>query len=216
MKILIISLNREYPISDYLDTFETYKNFKNVELKKLIVGMDYCGNELNEVHKIEEVIPIFQKFRDEGLMITIHSGESPNYQHFDFSLFKPDRISHTYFYNDEEYLSVMKNKIPIEVCPTGSYCVKELETYHDITFKKYFKQNIKLENGDEFVYDLYSINTDDTMLFNSDLTQEYFEVASHFKLKQEEIKNIIVKSVDFIFEKDENFKQQLRDKLRNF
>jgi adenosine deaminase len=41
---LIISLNRELPISDYLDTFETYKNFPDENLKKLVVGVDYCGN----------------------------------------------------------------------------------------------------------------------------------------------------------------------------
>lgn len=213
---LIISLNREYPISDYLETFDVYKNFKDKNLKKLIVGMDYCGNELSEIHKIKDVVPIFQKFRNEGLKITIHSGESPNYQHFDFSLFKPDRISHTYYYNDEEYHEVMKNKIPIEICPTGSYCVKELNSFHDITFKKYHNQTVKLDNGEDYLYDLYCINTDDTMLFNSDIMQEYFEVASNFKMTKEQLKNMILKTIDFIFETDEDFKQSIRDKLRNY
>ena len=110
----------------------------------------------------------------------------------------------------------MKNKIPIEICPTGSYCVKELNTFHDITFKKYFNKTIKLENNEEFVYDLFCINTDDTMLFNSDLLQEYYEVASHFKMAKQDVKNMLMRTIDFIFEKDENFKQQLRDKLKNY
>jgi len=213
---LIMSLNREYPIADYLETFETYKNYKNENLKKLIVGIDYCGNEQKELHKIADVIPIFQKFRDEGLMVTIHSGESENYQHFDFKAFRPDRISHTYFYTDEEYLDVMKNKIPIEICPTGSYCVKELNSYFDITFNKYHNKKIQMENGVEYNYDLYCINTDDTMLFNSDLLQEYFEVASHFHLTKQDIKEMLLRSTDFIFEKDEDFRQQLRNKLKNY
>lgn len=214
---LIIALNREYPIADYFEAFEALKQIENqLELKRLVVGVDYCGNELKELHKIADVVPVFQMFRDAGLMVTVHSGESENYQHFDFGMFKPDRISHTYFYTDEEYLNVMRNKIPIEICPTGSYCVKELDTYHDITFKKYFNQKVLLENGEEYLYDLYCLNTDDTMLFNSDLSQEYFEVASHFKLSKQDVKNMILRSIDFIFEKDENFRQQLRDKLKNY
>ncbi len=213
---LIIALNRELPIADYLEAFAVYSDFEDQSLKRLIVGIDYCGNELNELHKLADVVPIFQLFRDAGLMVTVHSGESENYQHFDFKMFKPDRISHTYFYTDEEYLSVMRNKIPIEICPTGSYCVKELSTYHDITFKKYFNKKVLLENGEEYLYDLYCVNTDDTMLFNSDLMQEYFEVASHFKLSKRDVKDMLMRSINFIFDKDENFRQQLRDKLRNY
>ena len=67
---LIISLNREYPLSDYLENLEIFKNLKNKNLKKLIVGIDYCGNESNEKHLLADVIPIFQNFRDLGLKIT--------------------------------------------------------------------------------------------------------------------------------------------------
>jgi adenosine deaminase len=185
-------------------------------LKKLIVGLDYCGNEQNELHKISDVIPILQKFREEGLMITIHSGESENYQKFDFKLFRPDRISHTYFYKEEEYLEVMKNKIPIEVCPTGSYCVKELNSFNEITLNKYLNKMVMLDSGENYNYNLFCINTDDTMLFNSDLMQEYFEVASNFKMSKKDIKEIILRTIDFIFEKDENFREQLRNNMKNY
>ena len=87
---LIIALDREKSLEDYEETYQLYKSYKNENLKKLIVGIDYCGNEINEKHKYSEVIPCFQKFRDEGLKITIHMGENPNYQIFPFNDFVPD------------------------------------------------------------------------------------------------------------------------------
>lgn len=216
---LIISLNREYSQEDYLDTFEVYKNFEDSELKKLIVGIDYCGNEQMEKHKLFDIYPIFKKFRDEGLKITVHSGESPNYQKFDFEAFRPDRISHTYYYKDSEYEEVMKRKIPIEICPTSSYCVKELNEFKEITFSKYYKKIVEInenENKTKYEYDLYCINTDDTMLFNSDLMQEYYEVAVNFEMKEKEVKEMILRTIGFIFEENEEFREKLRMKLKNF
>lgn len=220
---LIISLNRELPIEDYLDTLEIYKNFPDDSgmLKPLIVGIDYSGYEANEKHKYADVIPIFQKFRDLGLGVTIHMGEIKNYQILDYSQFKPDRISHTYFFQDHEYYEIMKNKIPIEVCPSGSYSVKNLTSYKEINLKNYYKKSIKNENSqenseDNFIYDLYCINTDDTMLFITDLSQEYFEAAVNFGMSGEEMKQMVLRAVDFIFEKNEEFRNNLKNKIKAF
>jgi adenosine deaminase len=212
---LIISLIREYSLEDYLNTLEVYKNFNDEKLKPLIVGIDYAGNENKELHKYDEVIPIFQQFRELGLSVTIHMGEIKNYQKLDLKKFRPDRVSHTYYYNNSDKLEIMRNKIPIECCPTGSFCEEELTSYKDITFKHYYKTKIQDDN-DEFVYDLYTIITDDTMLFGTDISQEYFEVVQNFHLTKEDLKDLISRSIDFIFEKDEQFRDKLRNKIKSF
>lgn len=212
---LIISLNRELPIEDYLDTYDLYVKFNDEKLKPLIVGIDYSGDETREAHKYNTITPILQKFRELGLKITIHMGEITNYQVMDFSKFKPDRISHTYFFKQEDREEIMRNKIPIEVCPTGGYCEKECTSYEQITFKDYYKQKVKI-NGQDYEYNLFCFGSDDVMLFTTDMTNEYFELVQAFNLTGEELKTLISNSIDHIFEQDESFKKALKEKINNY
>jgi adenosine deaminase len=204
---LIISLNRESSIDDYMDTYNTYVNFNDSELKKLVVGVDLCGFEGNDKNDLGEVFKVLNKFRDLGLGITIHSGEVENYKSIDFNVFRPDRISHTYYYSEEDFAQVRALNIPVEVCPTSSYFIKRLSKFEDIPFKNYHNQED---------YNLFCINTDDTMLIQSDLSQEYYEIASNFKMTVEDLKNMLLRSIDFIFEKDEEVRERLREKIRSF
>ena len=213
---LIISLNRCLPISDYVETLEIFKNFRDEKLRPLIVGIDYSGFEEEELHKYEDVIPIFNQFKELGLKVTLHMGESRIYQPLDFSTFKPERVSHTYFFKENECEEIMKNKIPIEICPTGSYNIKNLYSYMDIPFNNYHKKKIVGKDGEEFEYNLFCINTDDTMLFNTDLSQEYFEVALNFDIRKEELKQIVFNTIDFIFESNEDFRNNLKNKVEIF
>jgi hypothetical protein len=54
------------------------------------------------------------------------------------------------------------------------------------------------------------------MLFNTDLSQEYYEVTENFFLTEDSLKAVILRMIDFIFEKDEQFKNKLREKVKNF
>lgn len=207
---LILSLDRTKPIEDYKEVLSIYKEIEDKHLKSLIVGIDYCGNELNEKHKYQDVIPIFKQFKEEGLKITIHMGENINYQKFPFDLFLPDRISHAHFFSDEDYISFMKRKIPIEICPTSSFKTTHSLNYKEIPFSKIYNKKISLPNGNDYNYDYISINTDDTMLLLTDISQEYYEIASNFNMTIDTLKTLIVKGIDSIFEKDETIKNKLK------
>lgn len=213
---LIISLDRQKPIEDYQDTLKLYSQFKDDELKKLIVGIDYCGNEIYEAHKYEEVIPIFQSFRDIGLKVTIHMGENPNYQLFPFNKFVPDRISHAYFFKEIHYKEFMKLDIPIEVCPTSSMKITHGYDIANIPMKNFYKKKVVNQIGQEYIYDKITICTDDTMLILSDISQEYFEIGSAFNLSLSDMKNIILNSIQFIFETNEDVRQNIREKVLNY
>ena len=213
---LIISLDREKDLNDYEDTYNIYINFKNENLKKLIVGIDYSGNEINEKHKYEEIIPILGKFKNEGLKITIHMGETENYQIFPFDKFLPDRVSHCYFLKEEHYLEILKRNIHIEVCPTCSFKITHQIDYSKIPLKNFWNKKINDINGNEIIFKNISINTDDTMLILSDVSQEYYEVSVNFKWDVNDVKNILLNTIEHIFEKDNDIKNQLREKVNNF
>ncbi len=213
---LIISLDREKELNDYEETYNIYQNLNDENLKKLIVGIDYSGNEINEKHKYEELIPYLEKFRNEGLKITIHMGENPNYQIFPFDKFIPDRVSHCYFLKEEHYLEILKRNIHIEVCPTCSYKITHQTDFSKIPLRNFWNKKIVDINGNEMIFKNISINTDDTMLILSDVSQEYYEVSVNFKWDVNDVKNILLNTIDHIFEKDNDIKNQLREKVNNF
>jgi adenosine deaminase len=155
---LIISLDREKELNDYEETYNIYKNLNDENLKKLIVGIDYSGNEINEKHKYEELIPYLEKFRNEGLKITIHMGENPNYQIFPFDKFIPDRVSHCYFLKEEHYLEILKRNIHIEVCPTCSYNISHQTDFSKIPLRNFWNKKIVDINGNERETDLPTSN----------------------------------------------------------
>ena len=50
----------------------------------------------------------------------------------------------------------------------------------------------------------------------TDISQEYFEVASNFGLTLADLKSFVLNSINHIFETDEHVRQTLRDKVEAF
>ena len=46
--------------------------------------------------------------------------------------------------------------------------------------------------------------------------QEYFEISSNFTLDIKKLKELIIKGIDSIFEKDESVKKRLREIVNEF
>ena len=216
---LIISLDKESNINEYGEIFEIYNNIQNNELKKLIVGIDFSGNvnsANNRENKYEDIIPIFEKFRQKGLGISINLGEKQNYQFIPLNLFVPDRVSNGCFLKDSDIEEIIKNNIPIEVCPTYSFKINKCIDYSEIIMKKFWKKKIKKESGEDILYDKISINSDCRTLIFTDISQEYYEIGLAFNLSINDLKNLIKNTIDFIFEKDEEIHNKLKNILNNF
>ncbi len=216
---LIISLDKESTINEYEEILKIYDDIQNSELKKLIVGIDYSGdvNKSNyREKKFEEIIPIFEKFRQKGLGISVHLGENPNYQKFPLNLFVPDRVSHCSFLKEENIEELMKNNVGVEICPTYSLKVNKCIDYSEIIMKKFWKKKIKKESGEEIIFDKISINSDCRTLIFTDISQEYYEIGLAFSLNINDLKNIIKNTIDCIFEKNEEIRNKLKNILNNF
>ena len=204
---LIICLNRESPIEDAHDSYNTFMNFES-ELKRLIVGVDYSGYEANEKIPHEQIFEVLGKFRSAGLKVTYHIGEVAEYKMIDFNVFRPDRISHTYHFNQEDVQKIRDAKIPVEVCPTSTLFIFNKTSYDEIHFKQYYEKERK-EN-------LVCLNTDDTMILSTNISQEYFEIAMAHNLEKEDLVNIIENTINFIFETDESVREDLRNQIKRF
>lgn len=209
---LILSFNRRLPISEAKDTLQVYRllSENEPELSKLIVGVDYSGYEVNESIKFDEILEVLIESKKLGLKSAVHIAEIPNYTKWDFERFRPDRMGHTDYFTEEDSQQLIDLGIPYECCPSSSYYRLNCISYKEVNFKKYYKKLDK--NGNEYKH--YSINTDDTSLFNSDLSQEYYEIASAFEISEKEIREIAARVADDIF--DDNYKEILKEKMKRF
>ena len=216
---LVISLDARSDISEYDEILKLYTDIQNQELKKLIVGIDYSGdvtsNNFRE-KKYEDIIPIFEKFRSNGLGVGIHLSQNPNYQQFPLNLFVPDRVSHCEFLKEEHINDLIKKNIHIEICPTYNFKVNKCIYYDEIILKKLWKKKYVKETGEEGLFNNISINTDCRTLLLTDISQEYYEVGMSFKFGINDLKNIIENEIEYIFDKDKELRNRLKQILNKF
>ena len=213
---LVISLDKKNKILDYEEILKIYDNIQNNELKKLIVGIDYSGYVNNRENKFDDIIPIFTKFRERGLGVSVSLGENANYQFLPLNKFIPERFSHGFFLKDEHIEELVKKNIPIEVCPTYSYKINKCIDYSEINMKKFWKKKFKKESGEEFIFDKICINSDCRTLIFTDISQEYYEIGLSFNLGIKDLKNIILNEINFIFDKNEELHNKLKNILNNY
>ena len=77
--------------------------------------------------------------------------------------------------------------------------------------KKYVK-----ETGEEGLFNNISINTDCRTLLLTDISQEYYEVGMSFKFGINDLKNIIENEIEYIFDKDKELRNRLKQILNKF
>ena len=216
---LVISLNGRSDISEYDEILKIYNTLQNQDLKKLIVGIEYSGDVTSgnfREKKYEDVIPIFEKFKNAKLGVSINIGQNPNYQKFPLNVFIPDRVSHCDFLKDDDIDDLIKKNIHIEICPSYSFKVNKCIYYEQIVLKKFWNKKYKKESGEEGLFNNISINSGCRTLMLTDISQEYYEIGLSFKMGISELKKIILNEVEYIFDKDEELRNKLKNILNKF
>ena len=216
---LVISLNARSDISEYDEILKIYNTLQNQDLKKFIVGIDYSGDVTSSnfrEKKYEEVIPIFEKFKNAKMGVSINIGQNPNYQKFPLNVFIPDRVSHCDFLKDDDIDDLIKKNIHIEICPSYSFKVNKCIYYEQIVLKKFWNKKYKKESGEEGLFNNISINSGCRTLMLTDISQEYYEIGLSFKMGISELKKIILNEIEYIFDKDEELRNKLKNILNKF
>ncbi|KAH8827710.1 hypothetical protein DL96DRAFT_1815047 [Flagelloscypha sp. PMI_526] len=159
---LILSTDRrwkdEKDIKEVVDIAIAMKN-----KGRRVVGVDLCGPptmgdlSMFELH--------FRRVKEAGLGITLHISETTENTAEDSSKllsFQPDRLGHATFLNEEHRQHVGEKKCCVEMCLSSNLLCKTVPQLHDHHIKYYLEKNFPV-----------SICTDDTLIFQSTLTQEY-------------------------------------------
>ena len=135
--------------------------------KDTFCGLDLADNEVGFDSK--KFAPLFQKAKQAGLHITVHSGEadvpgSPEFVRDAVEVLGAERIGHgVQIHQSKDMISFMISRgIPLELCPTSNWLTHAVSALDKHPFKQLMDQGVKV-----------TINSDDPGVFGIDLSNEY-------------------------------------------
>jgi len=157
---------------------------------KGVVGFDLAGPELG--YSPTEHRAAIELAHDAGVPVTIHAGEGCCPEHIKEALdLGAARIGHGVFLFKAPAVEqrVAELQIPLEVCPTSNLQVSGfMKGYADHPLKRYYDLGIPI-----------TLNTDNRLMSQVDLTHEYAAVVRAFSLSREEVERIALAGVDAAF-----------------
>lgn len=141
-----------------LDDIFSYQWFKSV---------DWQGYE--QSRNINLVQPFFKKAREYGLKLRAHVGEFQDADYIKSCAEELDLDEIHHGINAVNSTTVMKfladNRIQLNVCPTSNIMLKRSKSYAEHQIRQLYDYGIKL-----------TINTDDLLIFNSSVSEEYLKL----------------------------------------
>ena len=130
--------------------------------------------------------------RDAGLHLTVHAGEGCCPEQIKEAIdLGAERIGHgVYLYQDESTEQMVAQRgIPLEVCPTSNLQISGvMNSYGEHPLKRYLDKGIRV-----------TLNTDNRLMSQIDLTHELAKVIDAFSLSRDEVKTILLNSVEGAF-----------------
>uniref|UniRef100_A0A147AT74 Adenosine deaminase n=1 Tax=Fundulus heteroclitus TaxID=8078 RepID=A0A147AT74_FUNHE len=182
-----------------MDVVELCKKYQN----NGVVAIDLAGDESLNC----EACPDHQRAYEEavrcGIHRTVHAGEvgPPSVVKEAVEVLKAERVGHGYRTLEDQvlYQKLLNENMHFEICPISSKltgaCNPDFTIHPVITFSR-DKAN-------------FSLNTDDPLIFNSDLLLDYSIVHEHMGFTEEEFKRLNINSAKSCFLPDEEKKELL-------
>lgn len=130
-------------------------------------SIDLYGDEL--FGDINNFVPIYRKAKNKGMVLTAHAGEygSAESVRTAVELLELDQVQHGIAASNSE--EVMKwladNKIILNVCPTSNVILGRAKSIKKHPIRKLYDHGITV-----------TINTDDLMIFNQSVSEEYLNL----------------------------------------
>jgi adenosine deaminase len=170
---------------------------------KGVAGFDLAGPERGfspTVHRAAVELA-----HDADVPVTLHAGEGCCPEHIKEAIdLGAARIGHGVhlFKIPVVEQRVAELKIPLEVCPTSNLQVSGfMKSYADHPLKRYLDLGIPV-----------TLNTDNRLMSQVDLTHEYSAVVGAFSLKRDDVKRIVLAGIEAAFA-PESIKETLRKRV---
>jgi adenosine deaminase len=173
---------------------------------KGVVAFDLAGPERHHPPLLHRAAIEFAHAANVNL--TLHAGEACCPEQIREAVdLGADRIGHgVHLFEDPATEARVKELgIPLEICPTSNLQTSRLiESYADHPLGRYLRLGIPI-----------SLNTDNRLMSQVDLTDEYAHVVKAFQLDKSAVRKIVADSIDAAF-CDQAARETLRAKLSAF
>ena len=168
-----------------IETVRVAKEF----LGKGVVAVDLAGAEaIWPVTKFEEEIMLAHEL---GIPYTLHAGEATGPEEVKNALnYKAKRIGHGInSYMDNDLMERLRNEnITLECCPTSNLQTRAFDDIRKYPIRLFLEKGVK-----------FTINTDNTVVSNTSIQEEWDLVIKTFSLNNDEIKTILLNAVTCAF-----------------
>lgn len=144
-------------------------------------GIDLYGSEYN--NELKDFVKLYHIAKGNNIKTKVHIGEFSDCQSIEaaIELLDPDEIQHGIkAAQSERTMDMIKNKeIQLNICPQSNIALKSVNNIMEHPIRKLYDYGIRI-----------TINTDDFLLFNSTLTDQYMNLLNHDIFSFEEIEVI--------------------------
>ncbi|TKS76609.1 Adenosine deaminase [Collichthys lucidus] len=172
-----------------MDIVELCKKYRH----EGVVGIDLAGDELLNCEATPEHKSAYEEAVRSGVHRTVHAGEvgPPSVVKEAVEVLKAERVGHGYRILEDQvlYKKLLAQNMHFEVCPISSKltgaCDPDFTKHPVVTFRK-DKAN-------------YSLNTDDPLIFNSNLHLDYSMAHRYMGFTEEEFKRLNISSAESCF-----------------
>ncbi|NQV16814.1 adenosine deaminase [bacterium] len=151
-----------------------------------VIGIGLGGSEQDFPPELFE--RVFEEARRLGFRTCAHAGEAagPSSIWGVINVLKVDRIGHgTRALEDPKLIEFLtQSGIPLEVCPTSNICTGVVARMADHPVRKYQNQGISI-----------TINTDDPVMFDTTLAEEYRALVDELDFSRSEIRKLILNGI---------------------
>ncbi len=190
---LILCILRHLDEDDAIETIN-----EALQYKELISAIGLDSSEVG--HPPSKFERVFKKAKDAGFLTVAHAGEEgpADYVWEALNLLSVSRIDHGNRSLEDEMLvdELVKNKIPLTVCPLSNLKLKVVEKLEDHPLKTMLQKGL-----------FATINSDDPAYFGGYINENYLAIAKGLNLSKEDIfvlaKNSFAAS--FLTEEQKNF-----------
>ena len=131
---------------------------------------------------------VYKEAKKAGFGLTVHAGEAAGAESVRDSVEKlgVERVGHaTRAFEDPELVALLKERqIPLEMCVMSNVRTGAVESTGSHPIKDYYKQGLML-----------TINSDDPVMFNTTINEEYRVLVEHFDFQVDELEQISLNGV---------------------
>ena len=176
-----IDFKPDIGVNKDLDLDKVYSDGVKCLESNVFNGIDLYGKELGK--DLKPFVRFYDIARDFGLKTKVHIGEFSDYHSVNdtIKLLNPDELQHGIRSADSDHTMdlILERDIRLNVCPTSNIMLgasKNLESY---PIRKLYDHGVKL-----------TVNTDDLILFNTTISDEFIKLINTNIFSYDEIKEL--------------------------